>query len=518
MLNRRNLLQSASFAASTLALGSAMSRVAHAAQGESTFVIGSLEEPGSLSALVQLPHHFPVDVPQTLVFESLTQYMPDGSVEPKLATSWEVSEDELKYTFSLNPDAVFHDGTPVTAEDVVFTIEAIQDPETNSSDEGLETVVRAIADDDHTVTIELSQVTPQFLAQGGARGIVPKHLLEGKDIAADEFNQNPIGSGPYRVSSFLPGEAIRFEAVEDHYRETPMISHVEFRVITDQNVILTQLMSGELSYALAAPRDLAALMNTDALEIIEVETPRYFDIIPNYERSYWQDLEIRTAILTAIDREGIVNGILMGHGAVINSNVAPASWAYTEDGVTQHSYDPEMAASRLDAAGWEQGDDGIRRKDDEPFQFTVTIYSYDRTLQQALLVAQQNLADIGVDMQVEMVEPGVFTSRRNDGSYDALARIWNPVYDPDQSVLFKSDNWYGYSNALVDDLFDEALSSTDRESRLPVYEELQRVFSEDLPHLWLYSENELHVLSTAVEGLQPHPVNVFWDLPTWTAE
>lgn len=515
-MNRRTLLKSTSFAASAQVLNSAMTRVGAASQEEASFIIASLEEPGSLSALVQLPHHFPADVPQTLVFDSLTQFKPDGSVEPKLATSWEVSEDELTYTFMLNPDAVFHDGTPVTADDVVFTIEAIQDPATNSSNEGIETVVRAFADDAHTVTIELEQVTPHFLAQGGARGIVPKHLLEGKDIATDEFNQNPVGSGPYQMVSYLPGESIVFEAVANHYRATPDISRVEFRVITDQNVILTQLISGEIDYALAAPRDMAAFANSDALQIIEVETPRFFDIIPNYDRSYWQDLEVRTAILEAIDRDGIVNGILMGHGSVINSNVAPASWFYTEEGMTDHSYDPEMSAARLDAAGWEQGDDGIRQKDGERFQFTITLYSYDQTLQQALLVAQQNLADVGVDMQIEMVEPGVFSARRNDGSYDALARIWNPVYDPDQSALFKSGNWYGYSNSLVDELCDQGTATTDRDTRLPIYEELQRVFSEDLPHLWLYSENELHVLSTSIDGLAAHPVNVFWDLPSWT--
>lgn len=493
-----------------------MARVGRASQGETSFIIGSLEEPGSLSALVQLPHHFPADVPQTLVFESLTQFMPDGTVEPKLATSWEVSDDELTYTFTLNPDAVFHDGTPVTAEDVVFTFEAIQDPATNSSNEGIETVVRAVADDAHTVTIELERVTPQFLAQGGARGIVPKHLLEGKDIATDDFNKNPVGSGPYRMVSYLPGESIVFEAVPDHYRGTPEIARVEFRVITDQNVILTQLMSGEIDYALAAPRDMAAFANSDALQIVEVETPRYFDIIPNYDRSYWQDLEVRRAILEAIDREGIVSGILMRHGSVVNSNVTPAAWAYTEEGITEHPYDPEMSVGRLDAAGWEPGDDGIRQKEGEALQFTVTMYAYDQTLQQALLVAQQNLDDIGVGMQVEMVEPGVFNARRNGGDYDALARIWNPVYDPDQSVLFKSGNWYGYSNSMVDELCDQGMATTDRDKRLPVYEELQRVFSEDLPHLWLYTENELHVLSTSIDGLEDHPVNVFWNLPTWT--
>lgn len=516
MLNRRHFLKTASFATASLTLAASMSRVGNAAQENFTFSIGSLEEPGSLSALVQLPHHFPADVPQTLLFDSLTQFMPDGTVEPKLATAWEISEDELTYTFRLNPNARFHDGEPVTAEDVVFTIEASKDPASNSSDEGLENVASVTADDENTVTIVLSQVTPAFLAQGGARGIVPKHVLEGRDIATDEFNRNPIGNGPYRLVSYTPGEVIVFEAVEDHYRGAPEIERVEFRVVTDQNVLLTQLMNGELTYGLAAPRDISVLDNTDAVEMIEVQTPRFFDMIPNYERTYWQDRDVRAAILGAIDREGIVTSILMGHGSVVNSNVAPASWAHTTEGVTQHPYDPEASAAALDAAGWEIGEDDIREKDGVAFAFTVTLYSYDQTLQQAMLVAQQNLAGMGVEMQIEMVEPGVFNARRSSGEYDALARIWNPVYDPDQAILLSTGNWYGYSNPEVDALSNEALATADQATRLPVYEELQRVLSQELPRLWLYSENELHVLSTSVSGLDAHPVNVFWNLPTWS--
>ena len=513
MLNRREFLVTGSVAATTTALAR---RAKASAQEPSNFVIGSLEEPGSLSALVQLPHHFPADVPQTLLFDSLTQFMPDGSVSPKLATDWDVSEDERTYTFRLNPDAAFHDGVPVTAHDVVFTFEACLDPATNSSSEGLENVAGATALDDHTVVIELSAITPAFLAQGGARGIVPRHLLEGKDIATDEFNQNPVGNGPYRLASYTPGEAIVFEAVEDHYRGTVNIGRIEYRVISDQNVLLTQLMSGELSYGLAAPRDAAVLSGSDTLEIVEVATPRFYDMVPNFDREYWQDIDVRAAILTAIDREGIVAGILMGHGTVINANITPASWAHTPDNLSLHRYDPEAAGALLSNAGWLPGSNGVREKNGIPFAFTVMLYSYDQTLQQALLVAQQNLGDIGVEMQIERVEPGVFGARRNDRSFDALARIWNPVYDPDQSGLFQTGNWYGFSNAEIDALCVEAVSTTDQSSRLPIYHELQALLSEELPHLWLYSENELHVLASNVSGLAAHPVNPFWNIEAWT--
>lgn len=514
-IDRRSLLKIASASATALALVRPQVWQQGFAQEGATFAIGSLEEPGSLSALVQLPHHFPADAPQTLLFDSLTQLMPDGAVEPKLATGWDVSDDELTYTFTLNPDATFHDGTPVTADDVVFTFNAAKDPATNSSDEGLETVENVTALDEHTVEVRVSRVTPAFLATAGARGIVPKHVLEGTDIANDVFNREPVGSGPYRFVSYTPGESIMFEAVEDHYRGAAAIPRVEFRVITDQNVLITQIMSGELDYGLITPRNLEVLEGAGEVEIVEVETPRYFGLMPNFERPYWQDVKVRSAILGAIDRQGFVDQILLGSGTVLNANIAPASWAYTTEGVTEHPYDPEASAFALDEAGWVVGERGTREKDGTTLSFTVTLYSYDATLQQAMLLAQQNLAEIGVTMEIEMVEPGVFSERRDSGTYDALARIWNPVYDPDQAFLFKTGNFYGYSNPDVDAMFDEAVSTTDQEARRPIYEEIQRVLSEDVPNLFLYSENELHALSNSYSGLVAHPVNVFWNFSSW---
>src|SRR5699024_9148208 len=133
------------------------------------------------------------------------------------------------------------------------------------------------------------------------------------------------------------------------------------------------------------------------------ETPRYFDISPNYDRVYWQDAAVRSAILGAINREGIVDSILLGHGTVVDIDQAPASWAYTTEGITTYPYDPEASAAALDDAGWTRDDGDTRAKDGEELAFTVMLLSTDETLQQAMLVAQQNLEDVGVAMEIESV-------------------------------------------------------------------------------------------------------------------
>jgi len=494
-----------------LGLGT-LATMAHASQ----LVLGSLEEPPNLSALTDLPHHFPEHVPQTLLFDSLTQFMPDGTVRPKLAQRWEVSKSGLVYTFTLVPDAKFHDGAPVTAEDVKFTFDAAKDPATQSSDEGLETVEKVEVVNPRTVRVTLSRLTPQFLAEGGARGIVPKHLLAGKDLATDPFNLRPVGSGPYRLVSFTPGQAIVFAAVPDFYRGAPKIDRVNFKILPDQNVILTQLRAGEIQYALLQPRDLAAVAHTAGLRVVESPTPRFYDLTLNYQRPYWQDRRVREAILRGIDREAMVQKVLLGHGQVISANATPASWAYAKD-VPAYPYDPTRAAQLLDSAGWRPGLDGIRVKDGVPLRFTVMLKNVDRTLEQVFVIAQQQLKPLGADLQIERVEPGVFPQRMRSGQFDSLCRVWNPVYDPDQSNQLKTGNRYGgYHNPEVDSLLARTLGTLDRAQRKQAYAALQRALSQDLARLYLFTENELHVVPAGLRGIQWHPVNIFWNLKDWT--
>jgi len=479
-------------------------------------VLGVLEEPASLSALVDLPHHFPEHAPQTLLYDSLTQFMPDGTVRPKLAQTWTVSTNGLVYTFTLNPQAKFHDGRPVTAADVKFTFDAARDPATQSSDEGLEAVERVEVLDPRTVRVTLKELTPWFLAKGGARGIVPKHLLEGKDLSRDPFNQKPIGSGPYRLASYTPGQSIVLEAVPGFYRGAPNIQQIIFKILPDQNVILTQLRSGEIQYALLQPRDLAAVQNIAGLRVVESPTPRFYDLTVNFQRPYWQDRRVREAVLRGIDREGIVQKILLGHGQVVHTNATPASWAYTPD-VPKYAYDPPRARQLLDEAGWRLGADSIRAKDGTPLRFTVMLKSFDRTLEQVFVIAQQELKDIGVALQIERVEPGVFPQRMRQGKFDALSRIWNPVYDPEQTSQLRTGNAYGgYSNPEVDALLARGQGTLDPSLRKRAYAALQRLLSQDLARLYLYTENELHVVPAGLRGVEWHPVNIFWNVKDWT--
>jgi peptide/nickel transport system substrate-binding protein len=216
-----------------------------------------------------------------------------------------------------------------------------------------------------------------------------------------------------------------------------------------------------------------------------------------------------------MDREGIVQKVLLGHGQVVHANATTSSWVYTSD-VPRYPYDPARAKQLLDDAGWRPGSDGVRTKDGQRLRFTVMLKNFDRTLEQVFVIAQQQLQPVGVDLQIERVEPGVFPQRMRAGNFDALSRVWNPVYDPDQSNLLRTGNRYGgYSNPQVDALLDRTLATLDRAKRKQAFMALQRLLSQDLARLYLYTENELHVVPAGLRGVEWHPVNIFWNLKDW---
>ncbi|MBA3944489.1 MAG: hypothetical protein H0X37_08010 [Herpetosiphonaceae bacterium] len=499
--------------ATTQAVGATVASTA-STQPSGQFIIGSLEEPGNLSPLIDLSHHFPEHVPQTMMFDSLIQFMPDSTIHPKLAASWDISPDGKVYTFKLNPKAKWWDGSPVTADDVKFTFDAMMNDKTGSSIEGVEPVDTVVVVDAQTVKITLKALSPLFLAQGGSRGIVPSKLLKGQDLTKAEFNRKPMGSGPYKFVSWQQGSALVLEANTDYFQGVPQIGRIIFKVLPNQNVILTQLKSGEINYALIGARDLEPVKAIPGTKVYENPSPRFFDIAPNYKLEFFADRNVREALLTGIDRQGIVDKVLQGHGVVIDSNAAPASWAYNPN-VPKHPYDPAQAKKMLAAAGYTPGPDGILAKNGKPLKFTVMINAFDATLQQVLTVAQQELKDIGVTMIVGPVEAGVFNSRRSKGDFDALSRVWNPVYDPDQDGLNKTGNFYGYSNPQVDQMGKAALAINDQAARKKLYLDEQVILSKDVTRLWLYSENELHAVNLPLVGPQNHPVNFFWNLWQW---
>lgn len=497
----------------------AASQAAGQAGGQVT--IGSTVEPPHLNALNVLPHNFPAHAPYTMIYDSLIQIGADGAIKPRLADKWEAGPDNKSMTFTLNSKAKFHDGKPVTAEDVAFTFAKIMDPDLNTTKDGGESVAGVEVVNPQTVKFNLKKVDPLFLPKAGSRGIVPKHLLDGKDIAKDEFNRKPVGSGPFKFGSWQSGSAVILDANPDYHLGAPKLGRVVFKIVPDQNAVVAQLRSGELDYGLVDPRDGKTAEAIATHKVYESPSPRFYSFGFNLRLPIFQDRAVREALMLATPRKDLVEQVLQGRGNIIHANTSPSSWAYNPE-VTQHPYDPDKAKQLLAQAGWQPGSDGVLAKDGNRLAFAVSYVVTDKQTEQALTILQQRYKALGVAITLNGLEANdLLGNRWPKGQFEVSYQLWNPVYDPDQNSSLRTGagyNGYGYANPAVDKLFDEALSTFDQAARKRAYGEIQKILATDLPALWLYSNNEISVVSKKIAGFQPHPINHFWNIQDWMVQ
>ena len=252
-----------------------------------------------------------------LIFNGLTAHDGDNQVVPCLAKSWEYDAATYTYTFHLEEGVKWHDGEAFTAEDVKFTIEAIMDPENGSENApNYEDVAEITVIDDLTVAFRLTAPNAAFLDYM-TMAILPKHLLEGEDMQSSSFFRNPVGTGPYRLESWDEGQAIILARNEDYFRGPAKIERIIFKIVPDDNAQAMQMKTGELDLALLTPKDAENFANDDNYAVYRMETSDYRGILFNFWNPYWtENRDLIPAICCAIDRQAIVDAVILGHGVV----------------------------------------------------------------------------------------------------------------------------------------------------------------------------------------------------------
>ena len=278
------------------------------------------------------------------IYDTLLYYSPDGTKdpEPRIAESYEISDDGLDYTFHLRDDVTFHDGTPVTADDVVFSIELYKASEYQGSQISMLSSVEAT--DEHTVVCHLDAPYSPFLQGICSPMIASKAYYESSE---DDFVNNPIGTGPYKFVSRAKGSNIKLEANEDYYRGAPEIREVTFEVIPDSSTKAIALQTGEVNFAEIDSATKPQLEANPAITIAEVPTSAFSYIAMNTEKEPFNDVKVRQAINYAIDRDNLVAVCYDGE-AEVNSNIcAKERFGYSDDQF-QYTYDPEKAKEMQD--------------------------------------------------------------------------------------------------------------------------------------------------------------------------
>ena len=456
------------------------------------------------------------------IFDGLIKIDEKGEPQPNLVSLWNISEDNLTWIFYLKKGVRFHDGIELTAEDVVFTYKAVKKPENKgryySSFEFVENI-RGI--DRYTIEIILKKPYVSFL-YGLEVGILPKHILQGKDLHNTEFNEHPIGTGPYKLQKWSESEII-LKANKDYFNGRPYLNKVVIRNFPNQKVMWARLMRGEIDFAPAiTPSDYEIIKSIPFFKTYSVLKPYYYMIAFNLmsntrffglrsqnnnmdggysERSeesnlkdnIFKDKRVRQALNYAIDKEKVIKEVLNGMGRVSAGTIYPLSWAYYRD-IKPYSYNPQKALKLLKEAGWEERDNNhILDKNGRELKFTVLINKGDEIKVKSARLIQEQLLDIGVKLDVELIDLASLNTRLFQRDFEShfpeIASINNPDINYilwHSSQISDGFNMFSYKNQRVDELLDKGRTTFDKEKRKEYYIDFQKEILDDPPGIFLF--------------------------------
>lgn len=454
-----------------------------------------------------------------LLFAGLTAHDGENNVVPGLAETWNFDKATNTYSFTLREGLTFHDGQPLTAEDVKFTIEAIQDSANGSENASNFEDVKAVnvIDDTHVdiVLTEPNAAMPDYLTIG----ILPKHLLEGKDMTTAEFNQQPVGAGPYKLVSWDMGQSIIMEKFEGYYQGEPKINTVVFKIVEDTDTRALQLESGELNFAQITPKAEKKFTDSEEVTIYNMTTSDYRGIMYNFNSKLFRENRELPAILSyAIDREAIIDSVLLGHGSEAYSPLQ--SGPYNNENIEKYSYEPAKAQSLLESEGWKKNADGIYEKGGQPLSFTINCSQGDQVRIDMANICAQNLNDIGADVKVEV------PAEIDWEGQDAYLIGWGSPFDPDDHTykVFGTDkgaNYSSYSNSEVDRLLTAARQTEDPAARDSLYAQFQDELAKDPAYTFIAYIDALYAGTSNITGITEdtvlghHGVGIFWNIHEW---
>ena len=461
-----------------------------------------------------------------LIFNGLTRADGQGELEPDLASSWTVSPDGLTYLFRLRRNVRWSDGEPFDADDVLFTVRLMQEPDFPGvpylSD--LWRTVTAEKIDAYTVRFRLREPFPPF-ADYTTIGILPEHLLSGvaaRDLPTHPFNLHPIGTGPFLLQEISAQRALlvpnpRYAPAPDKYarRQQPYLAGVEFRFYPTYERLLTAYQAGEIQGIGTIPPYLfPQAAKLSSLNLYSARLSGYQLIYLNLQdpegSPFFQDARVRRALLYALDRQRLIDEALYGQGIVAHGPIHPWSWAYDPDLPTVE-YDPIQAQTLLAEAHWLDTDgDGVRDKNGRPLQFTL-LTSDDPVFARLGRSIAEQWSRQGIAVEVETVGAGL-SDRLRGRDFQAVLVELLLSGDPDpyplwhQTQIEGGQNYGGWDNREASEALEQARSITDRGQRRDYYIQFQRIFMEDMPALIISYPTYTYGVDQSVHNVQIGPM------------
>ncbi len=456
-----------------------------------------------------------------LLFDSLVKRDGDGSLVASLAETWSYDETTMTYTFKLAEGVKWHDGEAFTADDVKFTIEAIMNPDNGSENYPNYEEVSAInVISDTEIEFVLSEPNFAFLDYM-TMSILPEHLLRGEDMWESDYFKNPIGTGPYKLAFWDVGQAITLVKNKDYFAGAANIDTVIFKIVTDDAAKALQLKNGELDLAQVNPKDAAAFEGEDGLTVYDMATADYRGILYNFWNPFWQEnADLIPAINYAIDRQAIVDAVLLGQGFTAYSPIQLNKYNY--DGVEHYDYDPEKAAQVLASVGCERDAQGYWCRNGQRISFTINATPGDQVRIDMAQIAAQQLQEIGLDVKANVPAEGI-----DWGGQECCIIGWGSPFDADDHTykVFGTDkgaNYSGYANPDVDKYLTLARQTEIDAERAEYYKQFQLAMAQAPAYTYLCYIDAMFIADTNIKGIDAntvlghHGVGIFWNITEWT--
>lgn len=455
---------------------------AFAQQGDA-IVIGTDVDAGTLDP--RLTRDTTASRVANLIYSGLVELSPSLEAVPELAESWE-SPDPQTIIFTLRPDLAFSDGSPLTAEDVVFTYETILDPDFNAPQRALYTPIESIeAIDERTVQFNLSAPYAPLLSYLDM-GIVSKAAVEG----GTDIGRQPLGAGPMTLTAWNSGADIRLQANEGYWRGAPEIEQVTVRVIGDNSARAQAFEAGDLDVIQSplSPQDIQRLANDDRFGDSIMAGLGVTYVNYNVGDPLLSDPEMRQAFSMLIDQDTIVEQIYQGVDQVAHSVLLPGSWAFS-DAISQPTFDPAGAVEKFAELGWaDTNGDGILDKDGQPLRVVLSTHSEDPNRVQSIEYLQAVFQSAGVQADVQISDwPSFSTNYVQQGQHQIAFLGWLNLVDPDRLLYGQlttggPTNWGGYSNPEVDELLQEGRSNLEQADRAAAYQGAAEILAREVPY------------------------------------
>lgn len=452
------------------------------------------------------------------IFNSLLKYDKNLELTGELAQSWDVSSDQKTITFHLKPNLKWADGMPLTSEDVLFTWKTVTDDKTRSPyGADYKLVKKAEAPDSKTFKVSYAQPYAPALDSWSGLHILPKHLLKEQDINNTPFSRNPVGSHYYQLDQWKKGESLSLKRNPNATQGQAKIDHLVSRIIPDRASQFLELMAD----------------NIDSMSLNSIQYARIFPSRPdlnakiaqykelgnsytylgfNLKHKPFDDVRIRQAVNYAIDKQEIIDGVLLGLGLPVASPYKPGT-RWSNPKLQPYPYDPQKAIALMKEAGFEDHDhDGILDRDGQPLSFEI-LTNQNKEREMSAVLVQRRLKEIGVDVKIRVVEWATFISRFiKTGDFNVVLLGWGLGLEPDQFNIWHSSqqapgqfNFIGYKNPKVDKLLEAGRLELNPDKRMKIYHEFAEILLEDSPIVYLSAGYSLQGVHKRIKGIDEPP-------------